>query len=56
MTRLDDLDYPIIIDTTIAPAVGRFLRERGRPRAVVRTDRNVADRAAAIAKAIGGNT
>jgi 3-dehydroquinate synthase len=57
MTRLDDLDYPIVIDDrAIAPAVGRFLREGGRGRAVVLCDRNVAERAATIAKAIGTKT
>jgi len=56
MTRLDDLDYPILIDAAVAPAVARFIRERGRPRVVVLADRNVAERAGAIAKAIGGKT
>jgi 3-dehydroquinate synthase len=56
MTRLDDLGYPITIDRDAAPHVGRFFRERGRPRAIVVCDRNVADRAAVVAKAIGPKT
>jgi 3-dehydroquinate synthase len=56
MTRLDALGYPITIDRDVAPHVARFLRERGRPRALVLCDRNVAERATALAKAIGGKT
>jgi 3-dehydroquinate synthase len=56
MTRLDALGYPITIDRDAAPHVGRFFRERGRPRAIVVYDRNVAERAAAVAKAIGPKT
>ena len=56
MTRIDDLGYPITIDRDVAPHVGRFVRERGRPRAIVLCDRNVAGRAAQIARAIGPKT
>jgi 3-dehydroquinate synthase len=56
MTRLDDLDYPIVIGGAISAEVARFVRERGRPRVVVLADRNVRASAASIAKAIGGNT
>jgi 3-dehydroquinate synthase len=56
MTRLDELGYPITIDRDVAAHVGRFLRDRGRPRTIVLCDRNVAERAAAIAKAAGPKT
>jgi 3-dehydroquinate synthase len=56
MIRLDDLGYPITIDRDTAPHVGRFFRDRGRPRAIVVCDRNVAERAANVAKAIGPKT
>jgi len=56
MTRLDDLGYPIVIDRDAAPHVGRFFRNGGRPRAIVVCDRNVAERAAVVAKAIGPKT
>jgi 3-dehydroquinate synthase len=56
MTRLDDLGYPVTIDRDAAPHVARFLRERGRPRAIVLCDRNVAMRAEAIARVIGPKT
>jgi 3-dehydroquinate synthase len=56
MIRLDDLGYPITIDRDVARAVAAHLKARGKPRAIVLADRNVATRAAAIAKAIGGKT
>jgi 3-dehydroquinate synthase len=56
MTRLGELGYPITIDRDVASHVGRFLRDRGRPRTIVLCDRNVAERAAAIAKAAGPKT
>ena len=56
MTRLDELGYPIIIDRVAAPHVGAFVRARGRPRAVVLCDRNVAERARVVARAIGPKT
>ena len=56
MTRLDDLGYPITIDRNVTRAVGTFVRARGKPRAVVVADRNVAARAEAIARAIGPKT
>jgi 3-dehydroquinate synthase len=54
MTRLDDLPYPIVVDTDVAKAVGAFLRGRGRT--IVLADRNVETRARAIARAIGPKT
>jgi 3-dehydroquinate synthase len=54
MTRLDDLPYPIVVDTDVAKAVGAFVRERGRT--IVLADRNVEARARAIARAIGPKT
>jgi 3-dehydroquinate synthase len=56
MTRLDELGYPVTIDRDAAPHVARFLRARGRPRAIVLCDRNVAARASEIARAIGPAT
>ena len=53
MTRLDELGYPITIDRDAAPHVARFVRARGRPRTIVLCDRNVEERATAIAKAVG---
>ena len=56
MTRLDDLGYPITIDAVAAPHVARFVRDRGRPRAIVLCDRNVAARAEGVARAISTKT
>jgi len=56
MTRLHDLEYPITIGGDAAREVARFLRERGRPRAVVLCDRTVAERAAKVARALGRAT
>ncbi len=56
MTRLDDLGYPVVIDRDVAPALAKFLRARGKPAAVVLCDRNVSERAAALARAIGPKT
>jgi 3-dehydroquinate synthase len=54
MTRLDDLPYPIVVDTDVAKAVAAFVRGRGRT--IVLADRNVEARARAIARAIGPKT
>jgi 3-dehydroquinate synthase len=54
LTRLDELPYPIVVDTDVAKAVGAFARDRGR--AIVLADRNVEARARAIARAIGPKT
>jgi 3-dehydroquinate synthase len=54
MTRLDDLPYPIVVDTDVAKAVGAFVRGLGRT--IVLADRNVEARARAIARAIGPKT
>jgi 3-dehydroquinate synthase len=56
MITLEDLGYPIAIDRDIAPALATFLRARGKPATIVLCDRNVAARAAALAKAIGAKT
>lgn len=56
MTRIDDLGYPVVVAGDVARHVAAFARERGRPRAIVLADRNVAERAAAIARALGRNT
>ncbi|GAC1308833.1 MAG: 3-dehydroquinate synthase [Vulcanimicrobiaceae bacterium] len=56
MIKLDDLGYPIAIDANVAPAVGAFLRARGKPATIVLCDRNVGARATALAKAIGPKT
>jgi 3-dehydroquinate synthase len=56
MTRLDELGYPIAIDADVAAGVAKFLRDRGRARTIVLCDRNVAPRAAEIAKKIGAKT
>jgi 3-dehydroquinate synthase len=56
VTRLDDLGYPVVVGHDVARAVGTFVRERGRPRTLVLADGNVAERAAAIARAIGPKT
>ena len=56
MTTLDELGYPVTIDRNVAAAVGKFLRARGKPRAIVLCDRSVGPRATAIARAIGPNT
>ncbi len=56
MTRLDELGYPITIDNDVAAGVAKFMRARGKPRAVVVCDRNVGQRARAIAKAIDPKT
>jgi len=52
MTRLDELGYPIVIDRSIAPALGAFLRARGKPRTIVLCDRNLGELAERIARAI----
>jgi 3-dehydroquinate synthase len=56
VTQLDTLPYPIVIGDDIAARVAAFVRERGRPRAVVLCDRNLVARAEAIARAIGAKT
>lgn len=53
MIRLDELGYPVTIENDVSRSVARFLRERGRPRVMVLCDRNVAERAAEIARAVG---
>jgi 3-dehydroquinate synthase len=55
MTTLDSLAYPITLDTDVAPAVASFVKARGR-RVVILADENVADRAEALARAIGRKT
>ena len=55
MTTLDDLPYPITIDRDVTPHVARFVRGRG-ARAIVLADRNVAEKAEAIARALGRKT
>ena len=55
-TRLDDLGYPVVVGRDVTRAVGTFVRERGRPRTIVLADRNVRERAAAVARAAGGKT
>ncbi len=56
MIRLDELGYPVTIDAVAAPHVARFVRARGRPRAIVLCDRRVLDRAQTLARAIGPKT
>jgi 3-dehydroquinate synthase len=56
VTRLDDLGYPVVVAGDVTPAVAAFVRDRGRPRALVLADRNLAERAAAIARAVGAKT
>ena len=56
MTRLDELGYPVTVDREATSHVASFLRARGKPRAIVLCDRNVAARAETIAKAIGAKT
>ncbi len=56
MTRLDLLSYPIVIDQRVAAHVAEFVRSRGRPRCLVLADRNVVERAASVARALGKNT
>jgi 3-dehydroquinate synthase len=56
MTTIDTLPYPIVIDGDVARAAGRFVRERSGGRAIVLADANVAERAAAVARAIGPRT
>jgi 3-dehydroquinate synthase len=53
VTTRYDLGYPIAIDGSAARGVAAFARERSFKRAVVLCDRNVAERAAAIAAALG---
>jgi 3-dehydroquinate synthase len=55
MTRIDELGYPIVIDLDAVRLAGAFVREQKR-RAIVLTDRNVAERAASLARAIGPKT
>jgi len=56
VTQIDDLPYPIVVDDAIPARVADFVRARGRPKTIVLTDRSVASRAAAIARAIGPKT
>ena len=54
MTRIGDLAYPVVVDGDVAKAAGRFARERGR--VIVLADRNVVERARAVARAAGPRT
>lgn len=56
MTRLDDLPYAVLLDDRVAAAVAALVRARGRPRCIVLADRNVVERAATIARALGTKT
>jgi 3-dehydroquinate synthase len=56
VTEIDSLPYPIVVGDAIAARVAQLVRERGRPRAIVLADRNVAARADAIAAALGKKT
>jgi len=55
MIRIDDLGYPIVIDSDGARLAGAFVRER-KQRAIVVADAKVAARAAVVARAIGPKT
>jgi len=55
MTSLEALPYPITLDADVRAPLAQFVKGRSR-RAVVLTDRNVAARAEALAKAIGRKT
>jgi 3-dehydroquinate synthetase len=55
MTRLDALPYPVTIDADVKAAVVEAVRAHNRP-VVVLADRAVADRAAALGRAIGRRT
>jgi 3-dehydroquinate synthase len=52
MTQIDDLAYPIVVDTDIAPHLVSFVAKRTTRRVVVLADSNVKNRAMAIARAL----
>jgi 3-dehydroquinate synthase len=55
MTIFDALPYPVTIDSNVAASLGAFVKTGGR-RAIVVADRNVEERALALARAIGRKT
>ncbi|HTV73596.1 MAG TPA: 3-dehydroquinate synthase [Candidatus Acidoferrales bacterium] len=56
MTQIDDLAYPIVVDTDVAPHLVAFAARRAPQRIVVLADRNVERRATALARALRKGT
>jgi 3-dehydroquinate synthase len=52
MTVIETLPYPIVVAEDVAPHLARFVRERGYRRVAVLSDRNVEERADALARAL----